>query len=69
MPDQAFESQHRMNRVGSAVVNDFPGMVDNIDPRDLPPGAAEIQLNATSVKMGELQIRLGLRDITFEGDV
>jgi hypothetical protein len=51
------------------VINDFPGLIDNIDPRDIPPGSADVQTNAACVKMGELQVRLGVRDVTFEADV
>lgn len=48
---------------------DFAGMIDNVDPRDLPPGAAQLQINAVSLKMGELQVRRGLKDVTFEAEV
>jgi hypothetical protein len=44
---------------------DFPGIKD-IDPRDLQPGEAEQQTNAASLIMGELTIRQGYRQVTFE---
>jgi len=45
---------------------DFPGMIDNLDRIDLPPGAADEQINATCVVVGELQVRLGYRPVVFE---
>lgn len=50
----------------TVTITDFPGLVNNIDRRDIPPGAAEVQVNATCVKVGELQVRLGLRELTFD---
>ncbi len=50
------------------VMMDFPGMFTNIDPRDLPDGGAEEQVNATSVRLGELSVRLGIREVTFQED-
>jgi len=50
----------------SANLSDFPGFIDNIDPRDVPDGAAELQVNACSIIMGELTIRRGLQEVTFE---
>lgn len=49
-----------------AVSNEFTGLITNMDPRDLPPGAAEEQLNATCVVMGELRVRMGIREVTFD---
>lgn len=51
---------------GSAVLEDFPGMVEDIDPDDLPPGAAEIQINATCVRTGQLIVRLGILPVKFD---
>jgi len=48
-------------------IREWPGLITNVDPRDIPPGAAEIQVNATVVVPAELQVRLGLREVTFEG--
>lgn len=53
---------------GQVKISDFTGLVNNVDPRDLPPGAADNQVNACCVKVGELQVRLGLRELTFEGE-
>jgi len=44
---------------------DFPGIQD-VDPRDLEPGAAEVQVNACSLIQGRLDVRLGYRQVTFE---
>lgn len=45
---------------------DFPGLVNNADARDLPPGTAELQVNLLSRIMGELTVRRGVREVTFE---
>lgn len=49
-----------------AALVDFPGLVTNVDPRDLPSGGAEEQVNLCSMVMGELRVRLGIREIIFE---
>lgn len=48
------------------VINSFPGLQTNVDPNDKQPGAAEKQVNVTSVKPGQLSQRGGMRRITFE---
>lgn len=40
----------------------------NVDPRDLPPGAAEEQVNCCSNILGELTPRAGFRELLFEDD-
>lgn len=50
----------------SVLITDFPGLVNNADKRDLPPGVAEEQTNAQSRTRGELTIRRGVREVTFE---
>lgn len=49
-------------------IMDFTGLITNANIIDLPPGAAEVQVNATSVKMGELQVRLGMREVAFDSE-
>ncbi len=48
-----------------ALVVDFPGMATDVDPRDLPGGMAEEQRNLASIRMGEMVVRGGLREVTF----
>ena len=48
------------------MVDDFPGILENVDSRDQPAGAAEAQVNACSIKVGELLVRLGLREVVFD---
>lgn len=48
------------------TADDFPGIMTNVDPRDIPAGAAEIQFNLSSIFMGELTARQGLREVVFE---
>ena len=50
------------------VAVDFPGILTNVDPRDLSEGAAEVQLNLQSMRYGEVSSRLGCREITFEDE-
>jgi len=51
----------------SAVnLDDFPGLIDNTDPLNIPPGAAQVQINCASYKIGELIIRAGMRPIKFD---
>lgn len=53
----------------SVEIRDFPGLVNNGDPSDLPPGAAIEQVNVTSQTPGELAVRRGYRDVRFEAGV
>lgn len=48
------------------TLNQFPGMVDAADPNDLPPGAAQVQINLSSAKPGEMRTRLGFLPVSFE---
>lgn len=48
------------------VATDFVGMLPNADPRDIPTGAAEDQINLTCIKTGELRVRGGIREVFFE---
>ena len=41
-------------------------MGSNYDPKDLPPGLSKIQVNVNGYRRGELQVRRGLREVTFE---
>jgi hypothetical protein len=52
----------------SVNIADFQGLVLAADPRDLPDGAAQNQVNARSERPGELTIRPGYRKVTFEDD-
>lgn len=50
----------------ASVVVSFPGLVTNVDPRDLAAGAAEEQVNIACVEPGEITTRRGLREVQFE---
>jgi len=50
----------------SVEIKDFPGLMNDMDPDDIPPGAAEVQINATCVQVGQLTVRSGLRLVSFE---
>jgi hypothetical protein len=47
-------------------LRDFVGLIDNVDPRDIPPGAADDQVNAACLVMGELTVRAGYREVLFD---
>ena len=47
------------------VVKDFGGFMTNADPHDVPPGTTVKQVNATSVRHGELRARPGVKVIQF----
>lgn len=55
--------------VPDTVMSDFPGLINNIDGRDLPPGAAQVQVNLQSRMQGNLQSRRGLVTLAFEQTV
>lgn len=44
----------------------FPGLMEDVDPHDLPPGAAEIQVNLVCTRMGQMDVRAGLREVAFD---
>jgi hypothetical protein len=47
-------------------MTDFQGMMTNVSLMDIPPGASEEQVNLVSVSVGELAVRQGVREVTFE---
>jgi hypothetical protein len=47
-------------------IRDFGGFVTAMDPHDLPPGVSQEQVNATSVRPGELRVRGGFRVLRFD---
>lgn len=51
------------------MLEDFPGLMTNVDPFDEPPGAAEIQVNCCSITLGELRVRAGYREVKFENTI
>jgi hypothetical protein len=51
----------------AVVIRDFPGLLTNADPNDLPAGAAREQVNCRSERPGELQVRRGYVVVRFEG--
>jgi hypothetical protein len=45
---------------------DFPGLMEDQDPYDFEPGGSSIQVNACCIAAGQLDIRHGSRQVTFE---
>ncbi len=50
------------------VAQDFSGLVLDVSPVALPPGAMVDQKNLTNTSRGVLKSRPGLRPVTFEDD-
>lgn len=44
----------------------FEGLYSNYDPHDVRPGQAQVQVNCTSDKAGQLVTRPGLLELSFE---
>jgi hypothetical protein len=55
-----------MKAVNQVELRDFPGLVLNIDPDDLKPGASQEQINVTSARPAALEVRPGFRPVKFE---
>lgn len=51
----------------SAVeIRDFRGMASNYDPNDIMPGSSQLQVNVNGLQRGQLEVRRGMREVTFE---
>lgn len=44
----------------------FAGLITNVDPEDVPPGGATVQVNLQCAVTGRLECRGGLRPLQFE---
>jgi hypothetical protein len=51
---------------GQVSIRDFGGFVTNADPHDIAPGTAVRQVNAQSVRPGELRARPGVKVVQFD---
>lgn len=47
-------------------IADFPGLIIDADPNDLPVGGAVDQVNVQSSRPGQLMVRAGWLEVTFE---
>lgn len=61
-------AKENTNETPIATAADFPGLILNADPRDLPIGCGQVQVNATSEQAGSLMSRRGMSQVTFEGE-
>ena len=52
----------------AVAVRNFRGMASNIDPHDVESGHAVEQVNVYSISLGELIVRAGLREITYDSE-
>lgn len=64
MPRQTFSDPKAPE--GQVIIRDFGGFVSNEDPHDLPPGASIKQINAQSIRPGELRARPGVKVVQFD---
>ena len=51
-----------------AEIKSFPGLATTIDPDDMPPGQAEIQVNVGIGDLGSLEARRGYRAVSFDNE-
>jgi hypothetical protein len=47
-------------------MREFAGMQSNADSHDIDPSKSVKQTNCTSLKQGELTLRHGLREVSFD---
>jgi hypothetical protein len=52
--------------IAKQTAREFPGMVSNLDPHDLPAGAMTLQVNLLPRRPGTLETRGALRLLRFE---
>ena len=50
------------------TVSSFQGMVSNVDPHDVEPGQSVSQVNVLSHRQGELVLRGGIREATYDSE-
>lgn len=54
-----------MARIKFTNLSPFVGRVSDADPHDIPPGAAQLQVNMTCTRSGILTGRGGMRPISY----
>ncbi len=47
-------------------IKQFAGMATNVDRTDIKPGVSVIQVNVNATKVGQIEVRGGLRPLRFE---
>lgn len=47
----------------------FKGMMTAYDSSDLEAGVSELQVNVNGLRAGQLEVRRGLREVTFESEL
>lgn len=52
-----------------ARIRQFRGLMTNPDPHDLPPGAALVMDNVTTLVPGQLTVRKGHAETTFANEI
>jgi hypothetical protein len=55
-----------MDNQPTLPIESFQGLYSNHDPNDLEPGQAQAMLNCWSPRPGELLVRPGLREMTWD---
>lgn len=61
-------AKEHTNQSPVATAVDFQGFILNADPRDIPVGSGQIQVNAISEQVGALMSRRGMTQVVFEGE-
>lgn len=52
----------------TVIIDDFSGIITNLDSKDLRQGAADVQVNLCCLKPGEIQARQGYRVVSFDSE-
>ncbi len=50
----------------SVTISDFGGLVTSVDPRDIQPGMAQVQVNICAIRGAQLEVRSGIKQLQFE---
>jgi hypothetical protein len=58
--------QNSERQIPPVSINNFPGLMTNKNPHQIPPGGALEQVNATQRTDSQLDVRPGTRPISFE---
>lgn len=59
-------SERTQDQPVTVFISDWTGAITNADAEDLPQGTVERQVNMHAMKQGILQVRKGLREVTFD---
>ena len=59
-------SNDRTDPVPKVAMRDFHGLISNVDPRDIQPGASQHQINVVANHPAEIRVRQGITLVQFD---